>query len=263
MTDEHAKPADRIKSIWTTSDTPLKDLWAWAREPSDLKRRAERFDALADWAGEHKRDTDHDADAWKDWRKRQRIYRRQADRILKRAEADDVAGIENGWHPDARRAGVVSPVGPLSGPPRLVWHTTEGYGLPSYVGSNPHFTLDPKTGVLYQHQPVTGAARALANASGGVETNTRGAIQVELIGFAAQTQTWSDDTYAEVAELARWIEKHCGVPRSCDVTFGGPPGQRMSADKWNAYSGHCGHQHVPENDHWDPGAFRIDKVLDR
>lgn len=255
---------DEIKHIWHTSERPFAELWEWATKPKDPARRAERFDALAEWAGSHKRQQDHDTEAHKDWRRRQRIYRKRADVNERQArrDDDDVAGVEDGgWHPDARRVGVVSGIGGLDPNPCLVWHTTEGYGLPSYSGSNPHFTLDPKTGVLYQHQTVREGARALVNAPGGVETN-RGCIQVELIGFASQSQGWSDEAYEHIAELARWIEKHCGVERRCDVDFvGSGRTNHMSAAEWNAYRGHCGHQHVPENSHWDPGLLRIDKVL--
>ena len=171
--------------------------------------------------------------------------------------------VDGGWHPDAIRTGVVAPVGPfLSGiPKRLVWHTTEGSSLPTYAGSNPHFTLNARNGTLYQHQSVSGASRTLRNDTGGVETNRQGAIQVEVIGFASQSPNWSDGEYAELAELARWIEARCGVARRCDVAFVAGRAE-MSASKWQGYSGHCGHQHIPENDHWDPGAMKIAKVLD-
>ncbi|MBQ1164434.1 collagen-like protein, partial [Streptomyces sp. A73] len=36
---------------------------------------------------------------------------------------------------------------------------------------------------------------------------------------------------------------------------------RMSYSKWNNYRGHCGHQHVPENAHGDPGAFPMAAIL--
>jgi hypothetical protein len=34
----------------------------------------------------------------------------------------------------------------------------------------------------------------------------------------------------------------------------------MSDDEWNAFNGWCGHQHVPENSHWDPGKLNIDHL---
>jgi hypothetical protein len=35
----------------------------------------------------------------------------------------------------------------------------------------------------------------------------------------------------------------------------------MSAAKWTSFTGHCGHQHVPENLHGDPGAFPMVAIL--
>lgn len=251
---------ETIHNIFERAEDPLEALWKWAKEPGEEERRHERWKALEQWAGSHKRDADHDSDEWQAWRKRQRIYRKKA-RATKGDDSIEVPPIEDGgWHPDARRVGVVAGIGPLQGPHKIVWHTTEGYGLPSYSGSNPHFTLDPKTGTLYQHQDVRQGARALQNLSGGVETNRQGAIQVELIGFASQTGSWTEQAYEHVADLARWIEAHCQVKRECSVTFSNTP-HRMSASQWNSYNGHCGHQHVPENSHWDPGSFRINDVI--
>lgn len=167
------------------------------------------------------------------------------------------------WHPDATKVPYAS-AGPfVVGNPKLVWHTTEGSSLPTYSGSAPHFTLDPKSGKLWQHIPITQAAKALMHPAGTVETNRASAIQVELIGFASQTQNWSEQEYTRVASLARWIEANAGVRRACGVKFTGSSVKpnRMTPTVWLAYNGHCGHQHVPNNDHWDPGAFRIDLVV--
>lgn len=166
------------------------------------------------------------------------------------------------WHPGAKRAAYPD-AGPyaLSAPPKLVWHTTEGVGLPRYSGSAPHFTLDPKTGELWQHVSIDRASMALLHPPGTVHTNHAHAIQVELIGSAKDTPTWPDFYYRNIAKLARWIEANAGVPRRCTVEFRvGVP--RLGSTAWVAYSGHLGHEHVPANEHWDPGAFKIDKVLD-
>lgn len=168
--------------------------------------------------------------------------------------------VDGGWHPEAERY-PESDAGIMSWSHRkLVWHTTEGVSRPDYSGSSPHFTLDIRTGKLYQHISITRVAMALQNLSGGVETNRAGAMQVELIGRAAESSGWSDTSYKHIARLARWIEKHGGVPRKCTLAFSNTP-HRLSGVVWLAYEGHCGHQHVPENDHWDPGAFHIEKVI--
>lgn len=177
---------------------------------------------------------------------------------------DAIAGkaTGKGWHPDAERVQVSDGYGDmLNVPGKIVWHTVEGNGLPTYSGDAPHFTLNPQTGKLYQHIPITSAAGSLVH--GSVETNKANAIQTELMGFASQTQNWSDVAYTHIASLARWIETNAGVARACSVRFGGlnnlPP--RLSDSAWLRYSGHCGHQHVPGNEHWDPGEFKIQKVI--
>jgi hypothetical protein len=164
-----------------------------------------------------------------------------------------------GWHPDAIETQAKNPLAWSAGSPKIVWHTTEGFGLPMYNSSQPHFTLNPKTGTLWQHVPIRGGAYALRNTTGGVETNRAHAIQVELIGFARESHLWSDDAYRNIAKLARWIEKHAGVPRQCTVVFRSDSNHKVP--DYTNYTGHLGHQHVPENDHWDPGLFQIRKVV--
>lgn len=169
------------------------------------------------------------------------------------------------WHPEAKRIPYPD-AGPMSvGRPKLVWHTTEGHSLPTYSGSAPHFTLDPRTGQLWQHTALDRCARSLEHPAGTVETNRAHAIQVELIGGAADTPNWTDNDYTHIAQLARWIEHNAGVAPECTVQFSATPGaaKRMGTAEWLNYNGHCGHQHVPVNHHWDPGGFRIDRVLDR
>lgn len=164
------------------------------------------------------------------------------------------------WHPDATRVIHPSAGAFTEAAPKLVWHTTEGYGLPNYIGDAPHFTLSIKTGKLWQHVPINLASSSLVH-SGYPETNHAHAIQVELTdAFAKDSQDWPAVAYARIASLARWIEKNAGVPRKCSVSFTTTP-RRLSASDWLNYAGHCGHQHVPNNQHWDPGAMKITLVL--
>ena len=80
------------------------------------------------------------------------------------------------------------------------------------------------------------------------------------MGFARDTPGWSRAHYRTIAGLARWIEKAWGVPRRAGVPFR-PGAPRMGGVEFFRYAGHCGHEHVPLNDHVDPGAFRINLVL--
>jgi hypothetical protein len=171
------------------------------------------------------------------------------------------------WHPTARRVAGrdAGPFVPGFGA-KLMWHTTEGGtaqgAISAYTtsGSWPHFTLDPHTGDLFQHLPLNKAARALEHPPGTVETNRGNVIQVELVGYAQSTDSWGAKEYAQLAKLARWIERNAGVPRSCGVGFGRKV-PRFTPAAWKAYAGHCGHEHAPNNSHWDPGSLRIKDVL--
>lgn len=200
----------------------------------------------------------------KEWLERLKRRQTRVDNTRERLENLPPA-VNALWHPDAKRV-IEQDSGPFrltNVPPRLVWHTTEGTSLPNYTGTAPHFTFNPRVGELWQHIPLNRCAMALMHPSGTVETNHARAIQVELIGFASSTQNWSDADYARIAELARWIERNAGVQRKCSVTFtgAGVTPKRMSSAQWLAYDGHCGHQHVPSNLHWDPGKLRIEKIL--
>lgn len=166
------------------------------------------------------------------------------------------------WHPAAKRV-PYSDAGPfVKAGAKIVWHTTETSGLPIYSGSAPHFTFNPATGGLWQHIPINRSAKSLEHPAGTVETNHANCVQVELIGYAKDSGTWGAGAYSNIAKLARWIEANAGVPSRCGVTFTDAYHvKRLSAADWLNYAGHLGHQHVPNNHHWDPGQFRIDLVL--
>jgi hypothetical protein len=44
-------------------------------------------------------------------------------------------------------------------------------------------------------------------------------------------------------------------------SYGSSGGQRMTFAQWRAFYGWCGHQHVPENDHGDPGSLDFAGLL--
>lgn len=170
----------------------------------------------------------------------------------------------------------------------IVWHSTEGRSLPSYDGGAlaPNFTAVPdfaaKRLKWYQHFDFDTSSRALRNLAGGVQTNTLNVSQVEIVGTCDPTThaKWVRAGYAhlympelpdwairDLGAFARWAHDQHGVPLTSDVTFKAYPGSygtngvRMSAAKWAQFSGHCGHQHVPENDHDDPGLFPMADIL--
>lgn len=181
-----------------------------------------------------------------------------------------------------------------------VAHTTESWTLPGYSGGSiaPAVTGLPDIGAKkirwYQHYDVDESARALANKLGGVQTNTNNVFQIELVGTCDDSKltSWSgkragtdylhwptspDWALAEVAWLVRWLHDNHGVPMTCvkdwlaygkdsrrpgvtPASYGANPA-RMTFAQWNAFKGWCGHQHVPENDHGDPGSLDFARII--
>lgn len=171
-----------------------------------------------------------------------------------------------------------------TGEPKFVVHTTEG-GLGVYTpdpnkgkgrryygntGTWPNYTLAAPGGQwrVYCHIPAGRSAMALRNLPGGVQTNRDNTSQVEVAWQAAKIRELPDAAVAELAALLAWEHKVRGVPLSSAVRWVAYPpagvgdGQRLGPQAWDAYAGVCGHQHVPENDHLDPGAFPIARLLD-
>lgn len=161
-------------------------------------------------------------------------------------------------------------------PWRIVLHTTEGSSVDGAIaayrghGSWPHLTVDPSTKRRVQHYPLGVSARALLNLAGGVETNRARAIQIEIVGRAGETHTWPVDWLdwlgAEViapiraeVQVALVAPRFVGTEAGTIATASAP--QRMSPEVWLGFNGICGHQHVCENHHWDPGRIDIDRIL--
>ncbi len=172
------------------------------------------------------------------------------------------------------------------------------YGSGANKGASaPNFTVRPdfrlKRAQWYQHFDFDESSRALVNLGGGVETNTANVCQVEIVGtcdpkhrtswsgakagvdylFVPDAPDWFLD---DLADFAAWANKNHGVrvaakrPNGAALVFKPYPssygtkadnGVRLTATEWDAFYGHCGHQHVPENLHGDPGNFDIVSML--
>jgi hypothetical protein len=137
----------------------------------------------------------------------------------------------------------------------------------------PHIMADPTARRIVQFIPLDRSAYALKHVN--VETNRRGHVaQVEIVGFAAEADNWP------TAELD-WLGEHVvgplaeHTPGTIDLDhhpqfFGDDAGftlasasarQRMSASAWANFDGIAGHQHVPTNEHWDPGGVNIARIV--
>lgn len=163
-----------------------------------------------------------------------------------------------------------------------VIHTTEGTTLPGYSGGAvaPNYTAVPdfrnQRLEWHNHFPDERSSRALVNSSGGVETNTLNVVQIELVGtcdprthadwknrgiqhiYWPEAPDWALD---DVADFVADMNKRHGIKIQGPKNWVAYPesygagGQRFTFAEWRAFYGWCGHQHVPENVHGDPGAF--------
>lgn len=163
--------------------------------------------------------------------------------------------------------------------PKIVLHTTEGDSIDGAVAafrahnSWPHMTVDPRRRLRVQHVSLDEAARALRNTATPGQTNRDGrTYQIEIVGHAATIDQMSHDDLAWLGgSVIAPLAKATGTPLVTSVQFYGPDcgwtlatetaRQRLSPAAWDAYRGILGHQHVPENAHWDPGHINIARIL--
>lgn len=182
----------------------------------------------------------------------------------------------------------------------VVVHTTEGTDWPTYRGgaTAPNYTGKPPLGTYgtdsfhrgrwRAHFPDERSSRALQNLSGGVETNTLNAVQLELIGTCdpRNAKRWGGTSRTRIAgrdyvywpnandRQLRWVariladfHRRHGLVLSAPRKFIAYPasygknGVRLSGAQWKRTVGIVGHQHVPENVHGDPGNIDMDKIL--
>lgn len=142
--------------------------------------------------------------------------------------------------------------------PKGVVHTTEG-GWAGAIGVfdqhyAPTFQVGP--GRIAQFMPIGEMAAALENHSGGVETNADARAQIEIVGFSQHTP-WLPDakTLDALAYLLAELAARDIVP------LVHVPNSQRRPDVWIGGSGWFGHDGVPENEHWDPGALKWAEVM--
>ena len=128
-----------------------------------------------------------------------------------------------------------------------------------------HFTIDFRAGRVVQHLPLNIGCRALSDHA--TAENAAHAIQIEIVGRAAESPTWAPEQLAFIRDVMRSIETLVPIARTSGRTFldaagvTRTPGNRMSVAEWQVFSGWCGHQHVPGESHWDPGAIDVEALL--
>lgn len=172
----------------------------------------------------------------------------------------------------------------------VVLHTTESTGWPGYDGGSkaPHYTVKfdiaNRKALWRGHFPDEKSSRALRNESGGVETNTLNCVQVEMIGTCDPKHKdswnglkagvdyifWPNAPFWALRAVADFLaDQHIrhGLQLKSGLEFlpypasFGDNGVRLTFSQWRNFVGVCGHQHVPENSHGDPGAINITSLL--
>lgn len=187
----------------------------------------------------------------------------------------------NGWIPSFEKRSHPTGGGGsfTSGPPKIVWHTFEGFegnidGAVQFLFGRRsgvyHVLADPWQRRAVQLNGLTIAASSLRNGRHPVQTNRDGAIQICLTGYArgmrilsaGQLQWLGEAVLRPILEtvpginanhILTFLDEHAGIPLA---TSKSPI--RITEAAWDGFDGQCGHQHVPDsNDHWDPGALNV------
>lgn len=169
-------------------------------------------------------------------------------------------------------------LGPDGGPyeesahPKVGLHTTEGGSLAgaeaAFAPYPPHLGYDPSSRTKMQYIRLD---RHSLSFKGG-QSDDEFIVQIEMVGFAAETHEWSDEHYHNFASDVVVPFTNLGVPMTHlrfyrqdeGIVLASPNSPvRLSDAEFRSYSGWLGHQHVPAPDaHWDPGGFLIDKAFE-
>jgi hypothetical protein len=158
-------------------------------------------------------------------------------------------------------------------------HTTETEGWPGYAGgaSAPNATYHPRLREIRQHFSSDRSARALRDPSGtAVRENRDRVFQLEIVAYSDKQLgdsvggLWigdlTDSHYTDLANIILQLNRDLALPLRQSVTWkegavSAYGGVRLTGSAYDAYRGILGHVHVSGNTHWDPGGFRISRLI--
>lgn len=134
------------------------------------------------------------------------------------------------------------------------------------------YLITPPLRSAIQCVPNDTGGYALVDVSGGVRTNRAGerVIQIEMVGHAAQLRDeYDSDDWVWLGQFLRQLCVAEGVPFVFPLPFLATPQEaygvnkpgRLSGAAFKEISGIIGHQHVPENEHWDPGFVNVELMM--
>lgn len=161
-------------------------------------------------------------------------------------------------------------------PWRFVVHTTEvvpsslsgAVAMANRHPNPPHLWAWPEQDWVGETVPLNRSAFALLHPAGTPHTNKARALQVEVIGHAAETAS-KPEWYWEwlglrvlrpIIDAGYPIDLNQVAPTTGNDGYGTNGRVRMTWSEWADFPGVCGHANVPGNSHWDPGAARLDLI---
>ena len=180
------------------------------------------------------------------------------------------------WLPDYERyeyPGLAGKPYQFTHNPKGCMHTTEGGSIAgamsAYAPYPPHLIYDWRNRRGVQHVRLD---RAAYSAMDGNDDDYM--IQVELVGFAAETRNWPEQALRNIAaDVVAPLEQFFQIPRTV-VWHGFKDGRdgitlatasspiRLNWTQLRDFSGWLGHQHLPSPDtHWDPGALPMARIF--
>lgn len=147
---------------------------------------------------------------------------------------------------------------------KLMFHTTEGSSIAGAIAaldrnrSWSHFLISYEEKRKIQFLEVNQGGRSVSNNNAdGYQTNRANVVQIEIVGFAKETQGWSKAKLDWIAEVCGEIRKAFNFPLN---TIGD---ERLSDKAFVDYAGICGHKNCPDNNHTDPGNLDVNYIASK
>lgn len=170
--------------------------------------------------------------------------------------------------------------GTFTGIEKILLHTTETTGWPGYASGSmaPTLTYHPRSRAWRQHNYLDRSARALVDPSGtAVRENRDNVIQIEIVAYADEAKgrsvgglvvsEFTDDMLRDLADFIQWVRAEWGGPPLVAAKFLPYPSSygnssvRMSGPEYDAFRGVLGHMHASGNNHGDPGALNVARIM--
>ena len=158
--------------------------------------------------------------------------------------------------------------------PKALLHMTQGTSIggavQAYKAYPPHTIVNPFNREKAQHIPLNRAAYALWNA----DADDSRCYQVEIVGYSENAPNLSDAELKWLGEeVLLPLHEYGGVPlvvvwkgfkAPSDVNYmlatSASP-LRLTQAELDSFAGILGHQHIPGDNHWDPGGLNVPRMI--